>query len=82
MKKIYTFLLGIFLFLFNPYLSGVFGQCSVNAGTNVAICRGQNTQLTATVIGSGNIIYLWSPTNSLSGSTIYNPIATPTITVS
>jgi gliding motility-associated-like protein len=43
---------------------------------NSKICDGQSATLNAT----GGIIYLWSPTNSLSNDSIYNPVASPTTT--
>lgn len=49
---------------------------TANAGTDVAICDGDTTQLLAT----GALNYNWSPTDSLSGSTIDNPLAWPTTT--
>ena len=47
---------------------------SVSNDTN--ICFGSSTQLIAT----GGDAYSWSPSNSLSNPTIFNPIATPTDT--
>lgn len=47
-----------------------------NAGNDVAICIGENTQLN----GTGGVNYSWAPTASLSDATIANPIATPTVT--
>jgi len=44
-----------------------------NAGDDVTITEGNNTTLNATGGGS----YLWSPTSTLSDSTIFNPVATP-----
>ena len=44
-----------------------------NVGADIAICIGDSTQLNAT----GGSIYLWSPGNSLTDSTIFNPIAFP-----
>ncbi|MFN8287721.1 MAG: gliding motility-associated C-terminal domain-containing protein [Chitinophagales bacterium] len=52
------------------------GATSVDAGSNVSICNGQNTQLNAT----GGLTYSWSPAGSLSQSNIANPLATPTVT--
>lgn len=43
---------------------------------NDVICEGQNTQLT----GTGGNTYVWSPSTGLSGTTIYNPVAQPTVT--
>ena len=47
-----------------------------NAGSNVAICTGQSTNLLAT----GGTIYSWSPSTGLSDTSIPNPIANPTST--
>lgn len=49
---------------------------NVNAGNNVAICIGSNTQLQAT----GAATYSWSPATGLSNTTIANPVANPTTT--
>ena len=49
---------------------------SLNLSSNVAICNGQSTQLTAT----GASIYAWSPPTGLSNDTISNPLANPTVT--
>ena len=80
MKKIYIFLLSAFFLFCGLKMPGAFGQCSVNAGSDVAICKGQSTQLTATATGSGSLSYLWSPITGLNSNIIYNPIATPTVT--
>ncbi len=53
-------------------------QAVVNAGSDVAICNGDNTQLNAT----GGLIYNWSPATGLSSTTIANPVANPTATTS
>lgn len=45
----------------------------VDAGTDVTIIEGTSTTLNATGGGS----YLWTPTSTLSDSTIFNPVATP-----
>ncbi|HXA00655.1 MAG TPA: SprB repeat-containing protein, partial [Cytophagaceae bacterium] len=47
-----------------------------NAGSNVAICAGNNTQLNA----SGGASYLWSPAAGLNNAAISNPIASPAVT--
>ncbi|MEZ0006593.1 gliding motility-associated-like protein [Flavobacterium sp. 28YEA47A] len=47
-----------------------------NAGPDVTICPGGNTQLS----GSGGVIYSWSPSTGLNFSNIANPIASPTTT--
>ena len=48
----------------------------VNAGQDVSICIGGNTQLNA----SGGSTYLWTPAATLSDATIANPVATPVVT--
>lgn len=47
-----------------------------NAGTDVAICIGNNTQLNA----SGGISYVWTPASGLSNANIPNPVAAPATT--
>ncbi|MFN8395276.1 MAG: hypothetical protein U0176_11560 [Bacteroidia bacterium] len=47
-----------------------------NAGPDVAICIGSNTQLS----GSGGNLYAWTPGTGLSSTSIANPVATPTVT--
>jgi PKD repeat protein len=49
---------------------------ALNAGSNVAICAGSSTQLSAT--GSSN--YSWSPSTGLSASNVANPTANPSQT--
>lgn len=46
-----------------------------NAGTDVTICNGSSTTLSA----SGGTSYSWSPATSLSSATISNPVASPTV---
>ncbi|MGE3824846.1 MAG: PKD domain-containing protein [Bacteroidia bacterium] len=48
----------------------------INAGTDVAICPGASTNLTAT----GGTTYVWTPTTGLSDPNIANPVATPAAT--
>ncbi|NMC37081.1 MAG: T9SS type B sorting domain-containing protein [Bacteroidales bacterium] len=48
----------------------------VNAGPDLAVCKGNSIQLNAT--GSGT--FLWTPGNLLNNANIYNPVATPVIT--
>lgn len=50
---------------------------NVDAGPNVAICPATSVQLTA----SGGDTYDWTPGTGLSDSTIANPIANPTSTI-
>ncbi len=47
-----------------------------NAGSDVAICAGGNTQLN----GTGGIQYSWSPATGLNFTNIANPIASPSAT--
>jgi gliding motility-associated-like protein len=52
----------------------------VNAGNNVTIARGDQTQLNATTTSSSNAKYLWTANVTplaLSSATILNPIANP-----
>lgn len=51
---------------------------SVNAGIDATICRGDSVQLTA----SGATSYFWTPSTGISNTTIFNPIAKPTDTIS
>jgi len=51
---------------------------AANAGNNTSICEGQSTTLNATTNGSGT--FSWSPSSSLSNSSIANPVASPTTT--
>ena len=50
-----------------------------NAGTDVTICYGKQTQLSASITGSG---FRWTPSNSLINSNTLTPIANPTKTTS
>ncbi|MGZ3864178.1 MAG: PKD domain-containing protein [Bacteroidia bacterium] len=50
---------------------------TANAGSDLAICSGSSTTLTAT----GGPSYSWSPATGLSSTTIANPVATPTASV-
>ena len=47
-----------------------------NAGSDVAICSGNNTTLNA----SGGTNYAWLPASGLSSTSIFNPVANPTVT--
>ncbi|MES2799633.1 MAG: gliding motility-associated C-terminal domain-containing protein [Bacteroidota bacterium] len=49
---------------------------TINAGTDVAICIGASTPLSA----SGGSTYTWSPATGLSATNIANPTATPVAT--
>lgn len=48
------------------------------AGNDVSVCSGSSTTLN----GSGGTSFLWSPASSLSSSSISNPVAHPSATVS
>ncbi len=52
---------------------------SVDAGPNATICVGTTTTLNATV--SGHTSMSWSPSTTLTSSTISNPVASPLTTV-
>lgn len=49
---------------------------NANAGSNVAICSGASTTLSA----SGGTSYSWLPATGLSSATVFNPVANPTTT--
>lgn len=51
---------------------------SVKAGSDEDVCMGTPVQLNA----SGGVSYEWNPGISLTDSTIYNPMATPSLTTS
>lgn len=51
-------------------------MANANAGPDVTICFGSNTQLNA----SGGSIYSWAPATGLSNPNIANPVASPTTT--
>lgn len=48
----------------------------IDAGSDVSIFDGGSTQLGAT----GGSSYVWSPGSTLSDSTVWNPVASPTVT--
>lgn len=50
---------------------------SANAGSDVSICTGASTPLSA----SGGNNYSWSPASGLSNPNISNPVASPTVTI-
>jgi len=52
------------------------GGSVANAGSDVSICSGSNTQLSATGASS----FTWLPATGLSATNIANPIASPTVT--
>ena len=54
----------------------LFGNTDADAGSDVTICAGDNTQLVA----SGGVSYVWTPAATLSNPNIPNPVATPLVT--
>jgi PKD repeat protein len=54
----------------------IVNSVNANAGSDVAICSGASTQLSA----SGGTTYQWSPAAGLSSATIGNPVASPSVT--
>jgi trimeric autotransporter adhesin len=54
----------------------VVSQITATASADVSICLGQSTQLT----GGGGSTYTWTPATGLSATTIFNPVASPTVT--
>jgi gliding motility-associated-like protein len=50
----------------------------INAGSDLSICLNDTVQLSA----SGAVTYSWSPSAGLSNASIYNPLASPSITTS
>lgn len=54
----------------------VLTQPAIDAGSNDSTCLSTNINLMA----SGGLSYVWHPGNSLSDSTIVNPVAGPTVT--
>ena len=73
MKKLLITLIG-----FLPFSQNTFGQCNfaVNAGPDVAYCKGSEARLTA----SGAVSYSWSPATGLSSTSVSNPVASPSTT--
>ena len=49
---------------------------TANAGSDVTICEGSTTQLSA----SGADSYSWSPTTGLSNPSVNDPVASPSVT--
>ena len=59
-----------------------FTQCSVNAGSDVPLCRFHSTPLNAVASGgTPPYAYLWNPPMGLSSTNIANPVASPNMTV-
>jgi hypothetical protein len=50
----------------------------INAGSDQSVCKTTTVQLYAT----GGITYIWSPGATLTDSTVYNPMANPSVTTS
>jgi len=53
------------------------GSSSISVSPPASVCAGQPTNLTA----AGGTAYTWKPATGLSNSTIANPVATPTATI-
>lgn len=51
---------------------------SVTASNNVAVCNGTPVNLSATA--SNAVSYSWTPASSLNNPSVYNPVATPSVT--
>ncbi|MCE3280128.1 MAG: hypothetical protein K0S44_2319 [Bacteroidetes bacterium] len=51
---------------------------TANAGSDVTICNGTSTTLSA----SGGSSYIWNPATGLSSNSVANPVASPTVTTS
>ncbi len=66
----------IALLLVSFLISNPFSSQSVSAGEDRSICLGDNVQLSA----DDAMNYAWSPSASLSDTTIANPIANPQVT--
>ncbi|MBU1012363.1 MAG: T9SS type A sorting domain-containing protein, partial [Bacteroidetes bacterium] len=49
----------------------------VNAGKDLTVYENSQIQIDATVTGSGNYSYLWSPAELVSDATILNPVTNP-----
>ncbi|MBN3034245.1 MAG: T9SS type A sorting domain-containing protein, partial [Bacteroidales bacterium] len=66
-----------------PPVTGSGGTLSVNAtATPAVICQGESSQLNAYASGgNGNYSFQWTPPTGLNNTTIPNPIATPTATI-
>ncbi|HEX8517335.1 MAG TPA: PKD domain-containing protein, partial [Bacteroidia bacterium] len=52
---------------------------TVNAGVADSVCFGESANLSASPNGA-NYQFAWSPAASLNNATIFNPVATPTVT--
>jgi hypothetical protein len=83
MKNLYTKTI-LLVFIFSLKFSGSFSQspCSflVNAGNDTSLCAGSILQLNgSTTASQGNV--QWQPSFGLNNSTILNPIATVTSTI-
>ncbi len=55
-------------------------QLTANAGSDISICKGASTTLNASATSA--VSYIWTPAAGLSSTTIFNPVATPTVTTS
>src|SRR5690606_14483957 len=63
---------------FSLYSQSACVPSPVNAGNDVAICKGSSANLSAT--GGSSFGYVWDANPTLSATNIPNPVATPTTT--
>jgi gliding motility-associated-like protein len=71
----------LFLLFLSKYNFGQNGcNLVVDAGDNVTICEGENTQLQAVLSGGNNPQVIWTPAQGLSDPLILNPVAGPGMT--
>lgn len=62
----------------DDYATVKFCQLTANAGNDTAICKGASASLKASATGA--VSYAWTPSAGLSSTTVFNPVATPTVT--
>ena len=60
----------------------VYPNFTMTSSNDTTICRGSSVQLFTSADLAGTYSYSWSPSSSLSSSSVYNPLATPSITTS
>ncbi|MEO7988888.1 MAG: autotransporter-associated beta strand repeat-containing protein, partial [Chryseolinea sp.] len=61
-------------------ITGANPSVSITGG-GVTVCLGGSVPLSASVVGGDpSILYTWTPAAGLSGTTVFNPTATPTVT--
>ena len=79
MRKIYFLFL---YFVIVAFSNSLFAQCSVSAGSDVSICVGQSTRLTATPTGGPPTTYSWTsiPAGTVNSNASFR--VSPTVTTS